>query len=478
MKLKLKRMLNMFLFVLLLYLIYFLLSGVLPFRQGKDLPTEYKDSIDSYQFVREEPSVDRVALVEDPMTSLEARVNLISQAEHTIDISYYSVHMGGTSDFFFGAVLDAADRGVKVRILLDGLSGGLTKQNRDYATALGAHKNIELRLYNVPNPLKPWTFNARMHDKYIIIDNKLLLLGGRNLGDKYFNPEGFSKSLSIDRDILVFNTAYDTEDYSSVLFEVRDYMDAIWNSDTVTEPFSQDTKKGASLREHLYSMLQQVRTETPALFDHEVNYYETTLPTNHIAFLHNDFDIGVKAPKVGYAIAKLLLSAQESAFLQSPYLVLDENSKNVLMALGQKEILYEILTNSLASSPNVLAYSAYLNDRKEILATGAEVLEYQSKHAIHAKTYLIDDRLCIAGSYNLDPRSAYIDTELMLVIDSVEFAAHMREVLGTYQKDSLLVDSNGNYVPKEGVAIQDVSPMKQIMITVLRVVVRPFTFLV
>lgn len=478
MKLKMKRMVYVILFALSLYLLYFLITGVLPFRNGKDLPAEYKEFIDSYHFLREEASVDRVALVEDPMTSLKARVNLIAQAKHTIDISYYAVHMGGTSDFFFGAVLDAADRGVKVRILLDGMSGGLTKQNRDYASALGGHKNIELRLYNTPNPLKPWTFNARMHDKYIIVDNKLLLLGGRNLGDKYFNPEGFSKSISIDRDILVFNTAYESEDHSSVLFEVRDYMDAIWNSDLVTEPFSTDTQKGAALRQHLYTMLQEARRKTPALFDYEENYYETTVPTNHIAFLHNDFDIGVKAPKVGYAIAKLLLSAQESAFLQSPYLVLDKNSTSVLTALGQKDIRYEILTNSLASSPNVLAYSAYLNDRDEILATGAEVLEYQSKHAIHAKTYLIDDRLCIAGSYNLDPRSAYIDTELMLAIDSVEFAAYMREVLGTYQKDSLQVDADGNYIPKEGLAIQDVSTAKQLMISLVRVIVRPFTFLV
>lgn len=473
-----KRILKYLLIAALIYAIYFIATGVIPFLHGKELPEDYKSSINASDFYNDEQCYDRVALVEDPLTSLKARVYMITQAEHTLDISYYGIDIGETADLILSSVIDAADRGVKVRILIDGMSGGLTNKNRDYAQALGAHENIELKLYNTPNYLKPWTVNGRLHDKYIIVDNKLLLLGGRNLGDKYFNPEGFKKNLSIDRDILVYNSKYDSQDDSSVLFSVRKYMDEIWAGEDVSEPFTKDSKKGIARRQYLKDIFIAAHEKFPELFDHDENYYESTMPANRITFLHNDTNIGVKSPKVGYAIAKLLLSAEKSVFIQSPYIVLDKNSNYVLSELGKKDLCYEVLTNSLASSPNPLAYSAYMADRKKLIDMNTEIYEYQSKHSIHSKTFVVDERITIIGSYNLDPRSAYIDTELMLAVDSEDFTSHMREVLAEYQDDSLLVDKDGDYIPNPELEPQAVSPIKHALFSILSVIVRPFKFLV
>lgn len=364
-----------------------------------------------------------------------------------------------------------------MRILLDGMSGGLTEANPAYAAALGAHENIDLRLYNQPNLLKPWTFNGRLHDKYIIIDDRLLLLGGRNIGDKYFDPDGYEGNLSIDRDVLVYNTAWQSGGTDSVLFAVRGYMDDLWNCDDVRRVYETDTTKGAQKREELLRLLVSARAVYPGLFVHDTDYEAATYPASRITFLHNSTEIGPKEPVVADALGALLRAARESVLLQSPYVVLDPTLEKLLGDLGEKGINYEILTNSSVSSPNLPAYSAYLSDRARILETGADLREYQSRHAIHAKSYVVDGRMSVVGSFNLDPGSAYIDTELMLAIDSEPFAAQLRETIGQYEARSLLVAQNGN-ASEQTMQPEPVPRAKQALLSVLRIMVRPVKFLV
>lgn len=464
--------------VVLLYLIYVLCTGVLPFLRHKSVSDAFATSVSVSDFYADTPGVDRVALAEYPSDSFETRIHILDEAVERIDISYYAMHMGETTDQFLGALLDAADRGVHVRILVDGQFGGLTHAHRSYATAIGAHPNIELKLYNSPNILKPWTWNGRLHDKYIIIDDRLLLMGGRNIGDKYFAPEGYDKPLSYDRDVLIYNTAWADGGAHSVLFDIRDYMDSLWNSKDVSQPFSEDTKGGSGKRQVLRAKYDQFRFDNPSLFDHTSDDYEAwTYSTNRITFFHNDTQIGLKEPKVGCVLEKLLLEANESVVLQSPYIILDHNLKEFLNDLGEKQIDAAILTNSIASSPNPIACTAYFGGRKTILNTGIHLWEYQGEHSIHAKTYLIDDRMAIVGSYNLDPRSAYIDTEMMLAIDSMEFTQHLKQVQNQYFQQSLEIGSNGKYIEKELLSERPVSLFKWAIIYVLYLPVKLFKHL-
>ena len=461
--------------VVLLYLIYVLCTGVLPFLRHKSVSDDFAASVSVSDFYADTPCVDRVALVEYPSDSFETRIHILDEAVERIDVSYYAIHMGETTDQFLGALLDAADRGVHVRIIVDGQFGGLTKYHSDYATALGAHPNIELKVYNTPNVWKPWTWNGRLHDKYIIIDEKLLLLGGRNIGDKYFAPEGYTKQLSYDRDVLIYNTAWQEENSGSVLYVVRDYMDSLWDSDAVSQPFQTDTKRGVAKRQALQAGYLQFRLAHSSLFDHSNDDYEAwTYSANRVTFFHNDTQIGLKEPKAGYVLGKLLLEANESVVLQSPYIILDHNLKALLNDLGEKQIDAAILTNSIASSPNPIACTAYFGGRKTILNTGIHLWEYQGEHSIHAKTYLIDDRMAIVGSYNLDPRSAYIDTELMLAIDSVEFTQHLKQVQDSYRQQSLEVGMDGTNSPVEA---RSVPFFKRLMILILFLPVQLFKYL-
>lgn len=454
--------------VVILYLIYVIVTGIFPYLRSKPVSQAFASSISLADFYGDAPCVDRVAVVESPTESFDTRIHILDEAERSIDVSYYAIHMGESTDLFLGALLEAADRGVHVRILVDGQFGGLTGFHRVYAAAVGAHPNIELKLYNPPNVLKPWTWNGRLHDKYIIIDDRLLLMGGRNIGDKYFAPEGYDKQLSLDRDVLIYNSAWADGGMDSVLFDVRDYMNGLWESKNVRRSFSEDTRRSTEKRQALRMKYEQFRTENPSLFDHTGDDYQAwTFCTNRVAFFHNDTQIGPKEPKTGYVLEQLLLSAHESAIMQSPYIILDDMLEDMLDQLGKKRIDARILTNSIASSPNPAACTAYFGDRKAILQTGVRLWEYQGTNSIHAKTYLIDDRMAVVGSYNLDPRSAYIDTELMLAIDSVEFTQHLKHVQNKYLQQSLEVSSDGTYRSGQTQEVRSMPLMKRGMVYIL-----------
>lgn len=451
--------------VAIFYLLYAGTTAIVPAMLRKSVSDEFISSVSVSDFYGEQTCVDRVALAESPSEGFDSRLHIIDEATERIDVSYYAMHMGETTDLFLGALLNAADRGVQVRIIVDAQSGGLTQSHSDYAAALGAHPNIELKVYNPINLLKPWTWNGRLHDKYIIVDDRLLLLGGRNIGDKYFEPEGYESGLSLDRDVLIYNTAWDGETEDSVLFRVREYMDELWDSAEVRQIFPEDTRNGTEKRQELQKDYDRFRAEHAALFDHAGDDYETwTYPANRISFIHNDTQASVKEPKVGYTLGQLLLSAEDSVTMQSPYIILDPLLQGLLEQLGEKSVDGRILTNSVSTSPNPIACTAYYGDRDDVLESGLELWEYQGEDSIHAKSYVIDDRMTVVGSYNLDPRSAYLNTELLLVIDSPEFTAHFEEIQDAYFRQSLQVTEQGEYQTDTGVEPRPVSVGKWIMI--------------
>ena len=177
-------------------------------------------------------------------------------------------------------------------------------------------------------------------------------------------------------------------------------------------------------------------------------------------------------------ILNLLMTGQERVVIQSPYLVTNKQIAYKLEQIGLQVPDKTILTNSIGSSPNFPAYSAYLGDRDKYIQWGYKVWEYQSDHSIHGKTYLVDDRLSVVGSCNLDPRSGTINTELMLVIDSVQLNQQLTEVINGYISTSLQVGQDGLYVQQDDVEEIMVSNAKQIVMKILSYPIRLVKFLI
>lgn len=218
--------------------------------------------------------------------------------------------------------MEAADRGVQVRFVIDGLIGGINEHQEGVGVALYTHPNIQYVRYNPLDLKRPWLINSRLHDKFIIVDDKLLMLGGRNIGDKYFGPEGFEKSLSYDRDVVVYNTLHGREGAGqSALEQVRDYMDQLLELE-ITRPAygslsARQKAKAEEAREEMaaaYSALCQAR---PELFGIPLDTYrDITLPTNQVTLLYNPPHGNKKEPVLGYQLAALALDAKESVLLQ------------------------------------------------------------------------------------------------------------------------------------------------------------------
>lgn len=421
----------------------YLLKAIKPYFIAKNTSPSFQDSFSMEELQGTEVSCQRVRLVESAEDGLLIRMQLLSEARESLDISYYTVHDGESTDIILGGILQAADRGVRVRILLDGMFG---KLDQDDAAVLGSHPNITLKYYNPVDLWKPERLNARLHDKYILADNRFLLLGGTNLGDIYMASVEYTGARSYDRDVLVYNTRWEFPSESGVISDVRAYLERLWTAPYVSEAKWKETSGMAGERHRLISAAETYALNHDVQRKDERFYEELTLPAARITLLCGDTEPGPKAPEIGYALSRIVLEAEESVYLQSPYVILDQNLMAALEELAEKDTDCTILTNSIAASPNPFARSAYQKDRKILGNMGFRLWEYQGPGSIHAKTYVTDRRMVMTGSFNMDPRSAYIDTELMLVIDSPELAEQVLRVQDVYRERALEVGSGGAYI--------------------------------
>lgn len=466
--------------VFVLWISYGLIWGVLIFSKAKEVSQSYKDTSSVDQFYSHQMGSDRAIIIDDPLDSGLARLKIIQDAKETLDISYFAIHSGESADLFFGALFEAADRGVQVNIILDGIFHGLKKDLKDVLYALIAHPNISIKFYEPMNLWMPWTLNNRLHDKYIIADRKIVIIGGRNIGDQYFAPNGYEEAITNDRDIIIINT--DMSQKSSVLFQLSEYFSLIWNhpyaktrgNRILKNQYERGLKKG----EELKNKFCNARDEHIYFLKGDMDWLSLSMPTNKVTLIHNPVQRFSKEPWCWYEITQLMKNAKKTVFIQSPYVI--PNSQIVEGFFNQEDIAnieVTLLTNSLGSTPNFPAYSGYMKYRKDIIDAGIRLYEYQGIDSIHAKAFVIDDDLTLIGSFNLDPRSAYLSTETMVVIHSIEVAQKFEEGINPYFINSLVVTPDYTYNIEEKEKEQDVSQIKKILITTLSYITRLFDYM-
>ncbi|OIJ17660.1 hypothetical protein BKP37_01680 [Anaerobacillus alkalilacustris] len=460
-----------------IYVLYAFSFGVLIFYFHQYFECTYANQNEVERFWGEEVSQDRVVLVDDRYEAGIARIHMIDTAQHTLTISYYTIHPGQSSDIFFSRIISAADRGVQVRVLLDGLFHNLKGNRKEILYSLSYHPGIELKFYEPFDMFRPWTWNNRLHDKLIIADQELAMIGGRNIGDKYFAPDGY-EGASNDRDVIIINT--DTANSKeSVINDMKNYFEYVWNHDFSKYPLSQLTKAKEEVGKKTLSDFRRYTEIGGGLEYQDIDWIERSLPTNKITFIHNPIDRLNKEPWVWYEITRLMKKAEKSIFIQSPYIIptnkmlnhIDEND------ITAKEIV--ILTNSLAATPNKLAFSGYLRYRDTIANSSVKLFEYQGPtESLHTKTYVFDSRISLIGSFNLDPRSTYLSTESMVVIDSEELANNLERKINNHLKyDSLKVKVDGEYYKNPMVVEEHVPFSKAIITRGLSIFMRFFEFM-
>lgn len=370
---------------------------------------------------------ERIACIDDNMDALIWRLRMIESAKDEIILSTFGFSTGSSGKDMLCALHAAAERGVTVRLLLDGFHGGKTMRISEEFQALAALPNVEIRLYNEIDLLQLWKANYRMHDKYLIVDNGMYLLGGRNTNDLFLGD--YSGTPNIDRDILVLG--------SGSLTQLRSYFEAVWAVPECRVYTAQANEDALSSLRSRYAGLKRAFPDAFGFTDWE----KQTIPANAVTLLTGPAQVGSKAPTIWKSLCAYM-ERGKNILIQTPYVICGREMYEDLTALTDERTV-TILTNSPETGANPFGCADYLNQKNRILATGAGILEYAGDHSLHAKTILIDDNISIIGSFNMDMRSAYIDTETMLVIDCPALNAQLRQGVAEMAQESAHISPDG-----------------------------------
>jgi len=381
------------------------------------------------------------------LDALSIRLGLIENAERSIDIQSYLISDDLSGNLVAIKLVDAADRGVRVRLLMD---DALTEPIDAGLITLDEHPNISVRVFN-PFPRRRSRFialiayfnilNRRMHNKSFTVDNQVTIVGGRNLADEYFQTGGEQEFL--DEDVLAIGPVVD---------EVSDGFDAYWNTpeaipisvfdDSITrEPFDVMIAEGRDFlrRNEGSPFLSQVST---TLIDQFLG--------GHLPLTAADVDLVLDEPdkvrkivnrptsKATEYLLDMVSSAEHEVIVVSPYFVPQKQGVDFFATLVQKGVRVIIITNSLASTNHSSVHAAYARYRKPLLTGGIELYELRPRFlsrnnieriqlTLHSKVAVVDDKRLFVGSFNLDPRSLYINTEMGIAVSSRGLSRTMRD---------------------------------------------------
>ncbi len=399
--------------------------------------------------VTKHPGKSGFHLIPYGQEAFTARIAMAKMAEKSLDLQYYLWHSDSTGTLLAFHILKAAERGVKVRILVDDI--GLAGYDSIIAS-MDAHPNIQIRLFN---PLAHRSFraldfisdfgrvNRRMHNKTFVMDNTVAIIGGRNIGDHYY---AVSKGRNFrDMDIAAAGP---------VVRQISNVYDHFWNGDwsvpiSVLADRTYTKKDLTSVKE---AMRQKITTDNlPYSLDKDVSSLRSRLLSirNNFIWAHGQFvwdDPSVMRKKTdnqkGTMIEKLeqrVNSVQKHLYIESAYFVPRDSGITSLKQLNSRGVKVRLLTNSMASNDVISAHAGYAAYRKKLLESGVKLYELRPdaggnmvtnkelltdtvKSGLHTKTMIFDDNAVFVGSFNLDPRSAAINTEGGLYIESEKLA--------------------------------------------------------
>ncbi|WP_100639317.1 phospholipase D family protein [Marinobacter salexigens] len=394
------------------------------------------------------PEDSGIVLLKDAHDAFAARALLAEGAEKTLDVQYYIWQYDITGTMLLDVIHRAAERGVRVRLLLD--DNGISGLDAALA-ALDTHPNIEIRLFNPFVIRSPkWIgfltsfsrLNHRMHNKSFTADNQATIIGGRNIADEYFGAG--SGALFADLDVLAIGP---------IVSELSDDFDRYWSSASaypaatiLPEAVEGDLAKvvetarecSASSEASQYVCAVADSEFLKNLLDGNLNFVWS--PVSMVS--DDPAKVLGKKPKNGLMsrqLAEAMGSPERSITLVSPYFIPTKAGVEMFRNLERQGVHVRVLTNSLEANDVAMVHAGYAKYRKPLLEAGVQLFELRkvpgeepverklqdnlmgsSSSSLHAKTFAVDGKRLFVGSFNFDPRSVHINTELGFVIESPE----------------------------------------------------------
>jgi putative cardiolipin synthase len=418
------------------------------------------------------PGESGFAIIRRGRQAFTSRIALTELAEKTLDVQYYIWEADETGWILAERLVRAADRGVKVRVLVD----DITLAGRDAGVAaLDAHPNIEIQVFNpfANRDTRTLDFltdldrvNHRMHNKIMVMDNSVAIVGGRNIGNHYFGVDTHANFRDLDIAAA-----------GPVVREISAVFDHFWNGDwavpisaLVDRPYTD-----ADLNVTVTTLRGRIAEGNyPYPLDEDVADLRSALGSIRDKFIWApgrivwDDPAAIKEGHVQGAMIKAMFKKMETLqnelLIESAYFVVLEPGVERARQLKERGVRVRVLTNSLASNDVVAAHAGYSKRRDKLIANGVELYEMRpdagaikqriisgdSKAALHTKAIVFDRESVFIGSFNLDPRSSSINTEAGLYVESPELAeqviAYMDEGVRPENSYRVLLDEDGDLV--------------------------------
>jgi len=399
-------------------------------------------------------------LLSDNARAFVARAAIIQLARESLDIQYYTIHNDASGHYLNHMMLAAADRGVSVRILVDDMNlSGRDKELKLFSL----HPNISIKIFN-PLTRREWFRNLelviyqgradrRMHNKAMIADNKMAIMGGRNLGDQYFDNRNLINF--VDLDLLT---------QGPLVAKISQSFESYWNSHWAV-PIAELSilavarKQLLTAKRRLKDRWYRVRN-TPYFKSIKLKQFRHRLQQQTLAFVTAPAQLFYDSPEkisqpqsiaedqLSRHIRPIIDNAQSEVIIASPYFIPGDDGINWLRGRVVDGVKIKLLTNSLSSIDVMAVHAGYRKYRPAILCAGIQLYELKatarphvaptrrvfrgaSRATLHAKYLVVDRRWVYTGSANLDPRSRRLNTEIGVMIDSPELA---EEVLALFNQ--------------------------------------------
>ncbi len=404
--------------------------------------------------------------------ALQARVDIIQEAKEELLVEYFSVWNDDQSVGGMGLLVEAARRGVKVKVMLDALSNTIPKETFAALLALGG-ENLESKVY------KPLSINLlrathRNHAKMLIADRETIITGGRNVGDKYF---GINRKRNFtDLDLIA---------RGEVATKARENFNVAWGApfvkpvrlgryrpEQLSAPcpvvLNEQTDHCAELKaiakaeverekERILAILKEITTtqdDDLVISNSGNNWFSSSYNLSRVRFHSHEPQklVSKETAALNSDLLEAIANAKEDVDIVSPYLIPTDALMKVFSDLLQKNVRIRIITNSLNSTDNLLAQAGYRDIKRTMIEMGIELYEFNGPDTIHAKTAVIDHRLVLIGTYNIDPRSAFLNREIGVIADDAEdtgLARELTQIIEGFRTSSTLVGKNREVVVHE-----------------------------
>jgi putative cardiolipin synthase len=406
------------------------------------------------------PTASGIELIEHNAMAFAYRAVTAAAAERTLDVQYYIWHDDFTGRLLAAELMRAAERGVRVRVLVDDIDA---RAKHEVFVVADTHPNLEVRVFNPfysrsgllgqvsEYVLRGSRLNHRMHNKAWIADNRVAIVGGRNVGDEYFGAAAHSNFSDLDLLLtgpIVTEVSASFDDYwnspnavpvarfegrppkpgqlDKLIADAREYRE-----EAVDSPYIQSLRDERKRAETLLSQPPTLQIENVRLLVDDPSKVGTE-------------EQGLRASSVLAGLAGAMQGAEQELFIVSPYFVPGKRGAQGLVAQAGRGVRVAVLTNSLAATDVAAVHTGYARYRRDLLRGGVDLYEMKrragseagrsqlsvtgsSGASLHTKAMIIDGRWVFVGSMNLDPRSANLNTEMGVLVESPELAAQLRD---------------------------------------------------